>query len=110
MILTKRQLIKFLEDNNASTSYINWAKHQRRARDIIERCPKAGYLIWLIWAIGGPMLTEYDEKTVLFLIEYDEKITTIWNKFDSGRSTIAKKICTFERVCKGINQQQTEDN
>lgn len=126
-VLEKQNLIKFLKDNKVCASYINWAKKQTEAKDIVEECPAVGWLYLLIKAIGGQLWAEYEEKKAplraeyekqkaLLLAEYREKKAPFWaeykNKIDlinaeymDKYNVLAKEVCTWERVQRAIGEE-----
>lgn len=123
--LTKENLLEFLVEHDACQPGLDWAKKQRRARDIIEKCPDVNYLHWLIGAIGGPLRAEYKKKEAPFWAKYSKKVAPLldehckkidplWAEYKEKRApflaeydekchAIAKKLCTFERVQEAIS-------
>ena len=66
----KRQFIDFLVAHNACERGLAWARKQRTGHDILTKLERQDWLVWLVRAVGGPALAEYQRVTGLAGAEY----------------------------------------
>jgi hypothetical protein len=111
--ITKAQFIKFLESKGACSEGLAFAKAQDDARDIIAKCERTDWLIWLVeevcgdaWAeylrVEGAALLEYERAAGAAYAEYQRVEGAALAEYERVEGEAARSALTWERVCEAV--------
>ena len=94
--LTKAQFLAWLTDRNACPDAREWARKQKTARAILEKCWRNDWLLWLIERVQGPALAEYERIQGTALAQYERV------RDPALRRALIRRALTWERVVKAV--------
>ena len=102
--LTKAQFIAWLEKWRACPGAIQWARKQKTARDILEKCWCDNWLLWLIERVRGPAWAELQRARA----EYERVRGLARAEYELGwysasfEGPALRRALTWERVVKAV--------
>jgi hypothetical protein len=79
--ITKSEFIDYLISKGACEEGLEWANSQVEAQDIIEKCDRNDWLIWLVQEVGGPARAEYERDEGSAYAEYERVTGPAWAEY-----------------------------
>jgi hypothetical protein len=123
--VTKTQFIQYLVNKGACEEGLAFAKAQDEARDILTKCERTDWLIWLVEKVGGPARAEYQRAAGAAWAEYQRAAGAAWAEYQRVegpawaeykrvqgpawaeyqrvKGEAARSALTWERVCEAVN-------
>ena len=80
--ITKTEFLKWLDKHHACEEARIWARKQKTGEDIIAKCKRGDWLVWLVISMGGQVLAEYNRIQGPALAEYERIQGQAWDEYD----------------------------
>jgi hypothetical protein len=111
--VTKTEFLNWLASKAACSEAMDWAKKQRRGRDIVEKCDRVGWLDWLVSRIGGTLYDDYRAKLKPLDDDYRAKLKPLYDDYEAKRKPmdddyeakrmeLLKTLMTWDKVSKAV--------